>query len=59
MQNSCFPIALNNSCQHFWLDCIFETVAFYDMDNNLHFHQILPNSKPVVSKFQTRQNLLT
>ena len=36
-----------------------DNISFYDMYNNLHFHQILQLSKPVVPKFKIRQYLLT
>ena len=36
-----------------------QDLIFSDMCNNLHFHQILRHTKPVVPEFKIRQNLLT
>ena len=61
-----FSIYFGRTCTYFTslshshlLAITYARFVFSDMYNNLHFHQILRHTKPVVPEFKIRQNLLT
>ena len=56
MHNSCFDYLKHSTSG--WAMFV-KHKSFYDMYNNLHFHEILHHSKTVAPKFQIRQKLLT
>ena len=56
MHNSCVAIALNSTLL-IALD-LWNILTFYDMYKNLHFHQILHHSKPVVPNFKLDKTYL-